>query len=277
MKKLLQTLVVGSIISSMTITSFGATYDFSKNVYKKGQKSHEIRVIQEALKNGGTFSAKATGYYGSVTYNSVKSFQKKYKLKADGLVGKQTIAKLNSLSLFNVKSTNKNISQQSTSRGTSSRAYGQKLNWWTQIKGSILNPGDTFTVKDFHTGKTFNLKYTVGSNHSDVEPLTVADTNIIKSIWGGFNWSRRPVLVYKNGKTIAGSMIGMPHAGKDNQPSGKFIANRSGGFGYGANLDYVKNNGMDGVLCLHFYNSKTHGSKKIDQKHQAAINKAAGR
>ncbi|WP_207652892.1 peptidoglycan-binding domain-containing protein [Anaeromicrobium sediminis] len=277
MKKLLQTLVVGSIISSMTITSFGATYNFSKSVYKKGQRSQEVRVLQESLKNAGVFSANPTGYYGSITYNSVKSFQRKHGLTADGIVGKQTITKLNSLSLFNSKSAEIKTPQPNISRGTSSRSYGQKLDWWTQVKGPILNPGDTFTVRDLYTGKTFNLKYTVGTNHSDVEALTVADTNTIKSIWGGFSWARRPVLVYKNGKTIAASMNAMPHAGKDNQPAGKFIANRSGGFGYGANLDYVKNNGMDGVMCLHFYNSKTHGSKKLDSKHQSAVNKASGR
>lgn len=273
MKKLRMILIIVAIILSMSTVCFGATYNFSKTLYKKGQRSEEIKLLQDSLRNAGVFTANSTGYYGSITYNAVKKFQKKYNLSSDGIVGKITIQKLNELSLFN----DKNHGHQEVSRGEIIRSYGQILDWWKQVKDTVLHIGDEFTVQDFKTKRQFKMKYTYGTNHADVEPLTKADTNTIKSIWGGFNWSRRPVLVFKGSTIIAGSMIGMPHAGLDSQPAGKYISNRSGGYGYGQNLDSVKNNGMDGVLCLHFLNSKTHGSKKIDPKHQSAIKEASGK
>ena len=42
----------------------------------------------------------------------------------------------------------------------------------------------------------------MGTNHADSEALTLNDTNIIKSIWGGFSWSRRPVIVNVNGSHL---------------------------------------------------------------------------
>lgn len=165
------------------------------------------------------------------------------------------------------------------SRGESktySSKYGELLDWWKEAD-TIIPRGAIFQVRDFYTNKTFNLKRTFGTNHADVEALTLQDTNTIKSIWDGFSWERRPVVVYYAGRSIAASLSAMPHAGLDSKPSEELIENRSGNFGFGINLDAVKNNGMDGVMDLHFLNSRTHGSDKIDNLHQAAIRTAAGK
>lgn len=165
------------------------------------------------------------------------------------------------------------------SRGESatySSKYGELLDWWTEAD-KLIPRGSVMQIRDFYTGKTFNLKRTFGTNHADVEALTLQDTSIIKSIWGDFSWERRPVVVYLGGKSIAASLSAMPHAGLDSKPAEALIDNRSGNFGLGVNLDAVKNNGMDGVMDLHFLNSRTHGSNKIDSLHQAAIHIAAGK
>ena len=51
--------------------------------------------------------------------------------------------------------------------------------------------------------------------------------------------------------TLAASINGMPH------PS-----------------DFIAGNNMDGHTCIHFLNSKTHGTQHVDPDHQAAIKEA---
>ncbi|MEG0710738.1 MAG: SH3 domain-containing protein [Niameybacter sp.] len=129
---------------------------------------------------------------------------------------------------------------------------------WSNAK-SVVTRGAIVTIEDVYTGKTFKVKRTFGTNHADVEALTLEDTKIIKNIWGGFSWERRPVIVHINGRMLAAALAGMPHAG--------------------SSLNAVKNNGMSGVLDLHFIGSKRHQEGNIaavvDPQHQAAIKVAA--
>lgn len=129
---------------------------------------------------------------------------------------------------------------------------------WSEAS-RVIPRGTVVTIQDVYTGRQFQVKRTFGTNHADVEALTTKDTQIIKAIWKGFSWERRPVIVNINGRYLAASMAGMPHAG--------------------SSLDAIKNNGMSGVLDLHFKGSKRHKEGKIqavvDPLHQAAINVAA--
>ncbi|QEK12664.1 peptidoglycan-binding protein [Crassaminicella thermophila] len=250
--------------------SISRSYVFSRNVYKLGMKHSDIKVLQEGLKKDGAFNYnKTTTYFGPITEKAVKSFQKKYGLKADGIIGKATINKMKKLGLIDG-------SMPKTSRGYSKRKVGEYLDWWTQVSNKIIHRGDNLRIEDLKTGKTFNVKMTVGTNHADCETLTKKDTAIMKEIWGGFSWERRPVLVYKDGRIIAASMSNMPHAGREDQPAGKTVSNRSGGFGRGYNYDFIKGNGMDGHVDLHFKNSMRHKDNKKDPKHQRAVKEAAG-
>lgn len=134
---------------------------------------------------------------------------------------------------------------------------------------------ETAKIVDVLTGKTFNVKRTFGRNHADVEPLTIEDTKIIRSLWGGDSWERRAIVVVIGDYKIAASMNGYAHAGLDRYPALATVNNRSGGFGRGTNLDMVKNNGADGHFCIHFYGSRTHGSGQINAEHQNAVREAA--
>lgn len=150
------------------------------------------------------------------------------------------------------------------------------LDWWSEAQ-YVFPRGAVAKVTDVYTGKSFNLKRTYGTNHADCEAVTSKDSEIIKSIWGGWSWVRRPVVVVVNGKRIAASMTAMPHAGLDKYPALQTVDNRSGGYGTGTNLDEVKGNGMDGHIDVHFLNSRTHGTNKVEPQHQAAIQKAIGK
>lgn len=234
--------------------------------YEKGMSHPEIKIIQQVLKQCGTFNEDGfTTYFGAVTEKSVKDFQKKYGLKADGIVGGATLEKMKSLGYVTY----------TVSRGAVMRGVGEYLEW-TTVKKMLKRNETVLTVKDKATGVQFKVKVTSGSNHADVETLTKNDTNIMKKAWGGFTWERRPVLVYLNGRTIAASMTAMPHAGVESKTAGKYVSNRSAGYGYGYNFDFVKGNGMSGHVDIHFKNSRRHKDNKKDSKHQAAVKVAAG-
>lgn len=131
--------------------------------------------------------------------------------------------------------------------------YGEFLTW---KEVNVLFPKfATATVTDCETGLKFTVQRRAGNQHSDVQPLTAADTATMKKIYGGkWNWKRRAVIVeVKDGRRIAGSMNGMPH-------------------GQGA----IKGNNFNGHFCIHFRDSKTHGSHRVDLAHQMMIWKAAG-
>jgi len=154
--------------------------------------------------------------------------------------------------------------------------YGELLDWWTEAQ-YVFYTDSTAKVTDFYTGKTFYIKRTTGSNHADCEALTSNDTAIMKALWGGsWQWTDRPVIVEIGGRKLAASMAGMPHAGLDSYPALAIVNNRSGNYGTGQNLDFIKGNNMDGHFDLHFLNSTRHKDGTVDQNHQAKIRIAAG-
>ncbi|QGU95800.1 hypothetical protein GOM49_12475 [Clostridium bovifaecis] len=169
-----------------------------------------------------------------------------------------------------------NAGKVTVSTSSSKSTYSSRvevLDW--KFARNVFSINSIAEVTDVYSKKTFKVKRTMGTNHADTEALTREDTEIIKSIWGGFSWERRPVILNINGRKIAASMSAMPHAGIDAAPAFKVINNRSEGYGRGQNLDVVKGNGMDGHFDIHFLNSTRHKDGKKDPQHQAAILRAA--
>lgn len=131
---------------------------------------------------------------------------------------------------------------------------GTAVDW--NLEGKYLvERGDTFTVVDVDTGKQFRATMIGGYNHADIEPLTASDTNMMKSLFGTWQWSPRAVVLYHNGANIAASLSGMPHG-----------------------VDTVEN-GVNGHFDLYMKNSTSHSSttsKVYIQQHQNMVMKAAG-
>lgn len=243
--------------------------NFSLNMYKKGLSHVDVITLQKALEQEGVFNYdEYTAYFGDVTEDSVKKFQEKYGIDPDGVVGAGTIDKLQELGYVSVNVV--------VSRSNGEKRYGEYIRW-SDMQELITKGKSVFTIEDFYTGTTFNVIAAYGGVHADIETLTSADSQIVKQLWGGdYTWVRRPVLVHFQGRVFAASMNGMPHAGLENEPEGKYIYNRSAGFGYGYNFDSIKGNTINGHFCLHFRDSKLHSNRKVDSKHQAAIKIAAG-
>jgi LysM repeat protein len=159
---------------------------------------------------------------------------------------------------------------------TNGSKYGEYLDWWTQAQ-YLIPIGKTAKVTDFYSGKSWYIKRTIGASHADVEALTYQDAMIMKSVWGGaWSWVSRPVIIEVDGRRIAAGMSAMPHAGVDSAPALQTVANRSGNYGTGPNLDYIKGNGMDGHVDLHFLNSTTHNTGEISTSMQNCVKIAAG-
>jgi FOG: LysM repeat len=136
--------------------------------------------------------------------------------------------------------------------------FGDIYTWENAMR--LWTVGTEGTLKDLDTSKTFKVKYMAGSNHSDVEPLTLADTNVMKSIYGYWSWNnthKRPMVLYftKGGVNfqMAVSLTAMPHG-----------------------VETIPNNGFDGHTDLYFYNYLGHANPVLDAKHQANVLKANG-
>lgn len=131
--------------------------------------------------------------------------------------------------------------------------FGEYLDWWTEAQ-YVVPINKVFTVTDFLTGKSFQIKRTIGANHADCEPLTTADTAAAKAVWGGvFSWNTRSILISVDGRKIAASMSYYPH-----------------------DVSYIKDNNFNGHFDIYFGNCTRHSDGKPDPAHQLKVEKAAG-
>jgi len=123
---------------------------------------------------------------------------------------------------------------------------------WSEAR-NVLTRGQAFTVVDVRTGITWQMASFSHGNHADVEPVTADDTAAMRQAFGGrWDWTPRPIHIHVNGRILAASINGMPHAGSTNH-----------------------NNNMNGHVCIHFYGSRTHnGSRGHERDHQNAVNEA---
>lgn len=98
MKKVLQFFFVFALIASQTATVYAS------GILKYGMQNEEVWQLQYNLNKLGYFTTKPTGYFGIVTLNAVKNFQKANKLTPDGIVGPKTQSTI--ISLLNKMSNN---------------------------------------------------------------------------------------------------------------------------------------------------------------------------
>lgn len=129
---------------------------------------------------------------------------------------------------------------------------GQLVDWFREGQ-YIIKRNDVFTIIDVDTGLQFKVKMLGGYNHSDIEPLTLEDTMIMKTLFPSWTWAPRAVVIYKDGMNIAGSLSGMPHE-----------------------HNTVLNNGVTGHFDLYMLNSRSHNTNQPRSTHQKMVYKATG-
>ena len=217
-----------------------------------GDKGEAVEKVQSRLLELGYFTGSVGGNYLDLTKSAVAAFQSAAKLNVTGIVDAQTLAKM--FADDAPKAPRKDDSGSASTGTTTARpATGTAVeaDWWKSDIQSIYARGTTATVTDVETGIAWNEYRGGGTNHADVQPATAADTANMKKACGSWSWKRRAIFVTINGVNYAASMNCMPH-------------------GSGS----IKNNNFNGHHCIHFTNSRTHGSNKVCSLHQAAIKKA---
>ena len=217
-----------------------------------GDKGEAVEKVQSRLLELGYFTGSVGGNYLDLTKSAVAAFQSAAKLNVTGIVDAQTLAKM--FADDAPKAPRKDDSGSTNTGTTTARpATGTAVeaDWWKSDIQSIYARGTTATVTDVETGIAWNEYRGGGTNHADVQPATAADTANMKKACGSWSWKRRAIFVTINGVNYAASMNCMPH-------------------GSGS----IKDNNFNGHHCIHFTNSRTHGSNKVCSLHQAAIKKA---
>jgi hypothetical protein len=263
--------IISVIAVCLLILSISQPAYALSSILKFGSRGEEVAQLQKLLNERAYLDHEPTGYFGALTAQAVINFQLDYGLKVDGIAGPETYGALTSADIsLPVKDDSETGDAQTETPET-----GEYLDWFEEAQ-YIFKESDIATVTDVDTRLTFQVMRTFGHEHADVETVTEKDTAILKSIWGDWSWERRAVIVSVNDRHIAASLTAMPHAGKDDAPALEIIPSRSGGYGRGTNLDLIKGNDMDGVLCMHFKNSNLHKDNKSDAQHQDMVKKAAG-
>lgn len=137
-----------------------------------------------------------------------------------------------------------------------SSRYGKAVDWFNDGQ-YIVKRGKILKITDTNTGKVFQVKVMGGYNHADVEPLTANDTKVMKSVFGSWTWTPRPVSIHIDGMNIAASLSGKPHS-----------------------FDTVPDNNVTGHFDLYLKNSKPHNEntdKNYVAQHQNNIVKATAK
>lgn len=207
-----------------------------------GSTGAAVMKLQTALQELGFLSGKVDGIYGKDTYNAVYAFQESKGLTPDGIAGSTTQHELYGTT-----------PEGGTQIGDVTIYPVELSDWYTGDIQKVWPRGTVATITDVKTGLSFRAYRWAGGSHADVEPLTAADTAIMCKIYGVSTASkivyvRHALWVTKDGRSFAASMYGVPHG-----------------------TQTILDNNFEGQFCVHFVNSRTHGTDIVDESHQTAI------
>lgn len=227
----------------------------NEGVYSNGATGETVVRIQLRLAELGYLFYKPTGAYRSMTVEAVKAFQQRccdvgLSVAVDGVMGYETMRKLFSNDAPRAKIPDSvHIAIGPTSEKLSVK--GETVEW-NAVK-PLLTIGESYEVTDCNTGKVFELTFSGGENHAEME-LTSQDwlEEFMKICGGEFNCYKRPVVVKIGDKNIAASIQCYPHGSES-----------------------LTENGMTGHICVFFSGSLSHVGNLHDVEHEANI-KAAG-
>ena len=222
----------------------------SYTTLKVGSSGTGVRNLVQELINQGYYKGSVTSEYTTAVANAVKAFQSANGLTADGIAGPSTQHKL-----FGTTP----VGTQDYTNLSMVLYPAEKIDWFTGGIQEMIPKGSNFKVYDVKTGIVWWAHRWSGGNHADIETLTAADTARLCRIYGvnraseiteKTHWQRRPSLITVGTRTFACALYGVPH-------------NDDG--------DTIADNAMEGQICLHFTNSRTHGTNKVVSYNEEAI------
>ena len=142
---------------SVTKTASSSSSSSSATRLEKGSTGSAVKDLQTKLKKLGYYDAYVDGDYGDTTVAAVKAFQKKYNLTADGIAGKETLKKLDSV----YKNADSDKDDDSLRMGDSGSAVKdlqtklKKLGYYSGTVDSTFGSGTYAAVRAFQ--KKYNL------------------------------------------------------------------------------------------------------------------------
>ena len=142
---------------SVTKTASSSSSSSSATRLEKGSTGSDVKDLQTKLKKLGYYDAYVDGDYGDTTVAAVKAFQKKYNLTADGIAGKETLKKLDSV----YKNADSDKDDDSLRMGDSGSAVKdlqtklKKLGYYDGTVDSTFGSGTYVAVRAFQ--KKYNL------------------------------------------------------------------------------------------------------------------------
>jgi N-acetylmuramoyl-L-alanine amidase len=72
------------------LLGFGQPEAKASQLLKEGSSGSEVIFVQDFMKKLGYFETETTGYYGPVTAQAIRGFQRDFGLKVDGIIGGET-------------------------------------------------------------------------------------------------------------------------------------------------------------------------------------------
>ncbi|HPD01189.1 MAG TPA: NlpC/P60 family protein [Acetivibrio sp.] len=93
-KKITAMLITAVMSICFLVTPAFADYYSDKKTLYRGMSSSNVTELQKDLRDLGYFRQNPTGYFGSITYQSVINYQRDNNLAVDGIVGRQTAREL---------------------------------------------------------------------------------------------------------------------------------------------------------------------------------------
>ena len=207
-----------------------------------GDSGSQVKAMQQRLISLKYLTGGADGIFGPKSFLALQAFQSNNKLAADGVAGKQTLAKLSDPKAVAANgltgtlptptpTVSPTVTQAPVQNSfTAPRASEvRNIDWYAETRSRIRSMPNV-TIYDFMSGAHYSIKVFSVGKHADGEPPTKQDTDIMEKTLGYNNWTPRPVwVIFSDGRVYMAST----HS-------------------HGHEVDHNANNGLTGHICIHF-------------------------
>ena len=203
---------------------------------EKDADRNRIKRLQKALITMKYLMSSADGIYGTLTVAAVRSFQKDRGLQHDGIAGEKTLLSIEEALDDGYRASNPltdaaSLPDDAGSMEAPDKASIELLHWYKDVKPKLKSRA-RIRIYEPVSGLSWELIVHSKGRHCDAEPATLLDTRVMLKAFGNKNtWSQKGVYVLlPDGRWTIGATHTAPHL-----------------------KGYIKNNGFDGHLCVHFF------------------------
>ena len=257
MKRLLSIILIAAFAAVLLICPATASGTAGR-IYGKDATGSMVVRIQMRLRELGYLNFKPTGSYRSMTVEAVKAFQKNCReaglgSQVDGRMGSESLELLFKQGALRASLSDVSIPSGPRHSASTLETTGVLVPW-ESVKLKLFT-GASYKITDCLTGNTFELVFTGGENHAEMEPGNEEQLAAFKAICGKeYNYLKRPITVEIDGQQVAASIQCWPHG-----------------------TDSLSGNGVDGHVCVFFEGSVSSVGNLPDIEHTENIYRAAGK